>query len=121
MMAAQQQFDFTKDYRAKVRKVVFTIWQPEINTGFPWCVVFEGYSTGKGDVTIYHSCIPKGKVTFPNLKLPSARRFADFVVTMIGVYKGFGGNIIVRPQDYKALLDGYGEGVKQQYPGNNQS
>ena len=111
-MMNQLRFDFEKDYRCKVRKVGFTIWQQEITEASPWCVTFTGYSTGKGDVTIYHEFIPKGKVTFPNLKLPSARRFADFTTTMIGVYKGFGGNIEVRPQDYKALLDGYREGVR---------
>ena len=117
MASYQMQLDFAKDYRIKTRKVSFTVWQPEIIGGSPWCVVFNGYTTGKGDLTIYHDFIPKGKVTFPGLKLPSKRRFADFAVTMLGVYKGFGGNIDIRPQDYKALLDGYEKGISG-YAGN---
>ena len=118
MVNGQMQLEFANDYRVKVRKVAFTVWQPEIIGGSPWCVSFAGYNTGKGDVTIYHEFIPNGKVTFPNLKLPSKRRFADFAVTMIGVYKGFGGKIEIRPQDYKALLEGYRMGIQGAKPTN---
>lgn len=108
MICEQTRLDFETGKRPKAN---FVVWQQEIATAAPWCVVFDGYPDGRADVTIYNDHIPRGKVTFPDLKLESAHKFADFVVTMLGVYKGFGGAIEVRPQDYKALLVGYREGV----------
>ena len=110
MMNAQLRLNFDLP-SIRNRKATFFVWQPEVTDAVPWCVLFDGRTNGYGDVTIYHQAIPKGKVTFPRLRLETPERFVDFVASMLKVYQGFGGFLKIRPQDLRALQDGYKKGV----------
>lgn len=110
MIKGQARIDFGFPPR-KVRKVQFFVWQPEIFEANPWCICYDGYTNGRCDITIYHSAIPKGQVTFTRLNLETHEKFSSFCTSMLRVYQGFGGLLKVRTQDVIAMEKAYRQGV----------
>lgn len=95
------------------RYMNYTIWQPETKS-VPWCVHMQGWIDSGIDIWLYHDELNRGYHFYRKCKFKSSRAFAEFIRRQITLYKNaFGKNMTIRGIDYRALINGYTEGLKR--------
>ena len=74
----------------------------------------QGWIENGIDIWLYHEGLTNGYYFFKKCRFKSSQEFANFIRSQLCLVKNvFKKDIDIRGIDYKALYDGYEEGVKR--------